>query len=76
MAQFFPDARDFPPSVGTICLATMTMPQNERLTATGWGGTDAATTQSPNLKEVHCISDKDYLNYSNIACMVLFKFGY
>ena len=52
MAQYWSDARDFPSSVGTICLTTMKMPQNERITATGWGGTDAEVTQSTELKEV------------------------
>ena len=55
MSSYFLDARYFPPSVGTICLTTRTMPQNEKLTAIGWGGTDAETTQSPNLKEVRTL---------------------
>ena len=30
----------------------MSMPENERLTATGWGGYDDLATQSIDLKEV------------------------
>ena len=36
----------------------MSMPENQRLTATGWGGTDDQTTQSPDLKEVLHVTSK------------------
>ena len=52
MKNYWADAGDFPSTVGTVCLPTNTIPNSERLTATGWGGTDAAVTQSINLKEV------------------------
>ena len=52
MSTYFTSTSDFPPSVGTICLPTQTFPNSETLTALGWGGTDAQTTQSELLKEV------------------------
>ena len=52
LETYFSSASDFPSSVGTVCLPTMSMPKNQRLIATGWGGTDDQTTQSPDLKEV------------------------
>ena len=55
MANYWSDAGDFPSTVGTACLPTNTMPTSERLTATGWGGTNAAGSQSFNLKEVGLI---------------------
>ena len=57
MTSYWRDAGDFPSSVGTICLPTRRMPIGERVTATGWGGTNAAETQSTELKEVHIISN-------------------
>ena len=55
LETYFSSASDFPSSVGTVCLPTMSMPKNQRLIATGWGGTDdqgISGTQSPDLKEV------------------------
>ena len=49
MAQY---RSDWLSTVGTICLSTMSMPENEWLTATGWGGTDDLGTQSIDLKVV------------------------
>ena len=54
LETYFSSASDFPSSVGTICLATKSMPDNKRLTVTGWGGTDDQATQSPDLKDVSC----------------------
>ena len=48
MAQYWPDARDFPPSVGTVCLPTRKMPTAEWITETGY----ETGAQSPKLKEV------------------------
>ena len=52
MRTYFASTSDFPSLVGTICLPTETFPNSETLTALGWGGTDAAVTQSQLLKEV------------------------
>ena len=38
--------------IGTICLATLTMPLNKEVTATGWGGTNVQHEGSDILKEV------------------------
>ena len=50
MSDHFPSERDFPPSVGTVCLAADRMPDGDLVTATGWGNTGSG--QSPYLKEV------------------------
>ena len=52
MSTYFASTSEFPSSVGTICLPSETFPDSETLTALGWGGTDAAVTQSELLKEV------------------------
>ena len=52
LSRYISSASNFPSSVGTICLPTIPMPENEELTATGWGGTNNQLTQSPELKEV------------------------
>ena len=43
----------FPPSVGTICLPSMSIPDSEVITALGWGGTNSRGKQSSTLKEVY-----------------------
>ena len=51
MSDHFPSERDFPPSVGTVCLAAERMPDDgDLVTAMGWGNTGEG--QSPYLKEV------------------------
>ena len=52
MSSYFASASDFPSSVGTICLPTVTFPNSETLTALGWGGINEEVTQSQSLKEV------------------------
>ena len=54
LSNYINSAADFPLSVGTICLPTMLIPENEEITANGWGGTDDQGTQSTDLKEVSC----------------------
>ena len=50
MSDHFPSERDFPPSVGTVCLAAERMPDDgDLVTAMGWGNTGEG--QSPYLKE-------------------------
>ena len=41
----------FPSTVGTICLASRSIP-NQQVMTMGWGGMNAAGTQSQRLKEV------------------------
>ena len=53
MSDHFPSERDFPPSVGTVCLAAEKMPDGDLVTATGWGNTGSG--QSPYLKEVQYV---------------------
>ena len=50
MSHYFPSERDFPPSVGTVCLTSRKMPDNEQITAMGWGNTGSG--QSARLKDV------------------------
>ena len=52
MVEYWKDARDFPPTVGTVCLPIGRMPTSEWVTTAGWGGVDAENSQSTNLKEV------------------------
>ena len=42
-------------TVGTICLASHKIEELVRVTATGWGGTDASETQATFLKEVQLV---------------------
>lgn len=60
MKDYWSDAiTDFPSSVGTACLPTQRMPIGEWVTAVGWGGTDAAQTQSTELKEAQLLIIND-----------------
>ena len=55
----------FPSTVGTICLASRSMPNNERVITTGWGGTDGQGQQSQWLKEVRNVNLQAFKN----SCM-------
>ena len=52
LSEYIRSATDFPSSVGTICLPKKSIPENEQLMATGWGGINNQGTQAPDLKEV------------------------
>ena len=52
MESYWSSENDFPSTVGTICLASRSMPNNERVMTMGWGGMNAAGHQSQWLKEV------------------------
>ena len=68
MYQYWGDARDFPSTVGTVCLPTRKMPLSEWSTVTGWGGTDFEASQSILLKEVFQILHK-------VTCTFLLSSG-
>ena len=53
-------------TVGTICLANQKIEEQVRVTATGWGGTDAAESQATYLKEVQLVLSI-HMNFFNLS---------